>query len=260
MQFKVICLNLWLGGLLFDQIFEFLEQENPDVLLLQEVYDGKDAALERRFRSIEVLKDKIELPYEFFSPACTAVLEQGSVPAGNAIFSRFPISDPRTIFFDIPFGEVANYEAPGGDYARTPRNLQHAMVTIGGSALNFFNTQGIWGKDSEDNERRLAMSEVIVENIKDKKNVILAGDFNVMPHTKTILNIEQHVKNLFRGKIETTFNLKQKSNPVLKTVVVDMLFASPDLKIVNSYCPNVDVSDHLPLVGIFEVQAGRKTD
>ncbi len=101
------------------------------------------------------------------------------------------------------------------------------------------------------------MSKIIVEKIKDKKNVLLAGDLNVLPNTKSISNIEKHLKNIFKGKVKTTFNVKrkagQKTTPIISEIIIDYIFASSDLKIINSHCPQVDISDHLPLICNFEI-------
>jgi endonuclease/exonuclease/phosphatase family metal-dependent hydrolase len=253
MKIKFICLNLWFGGKLFEPIIEFLQREKPDILAVQEVYDSKDKKIEDRFRSVEEIKKRLGFKYDFFSPACVAVFPDKKIPAGNAIFSHFPISKSNTIFIHSSFGEVENYEAPIAiDFSFTPRNMQHAEIKINNNKLNVFNTQGVWGKDSADNEDRLKMSEAIVQNIKDKENVILCGDFNITPETQTIGNIEKYLKNIFKGEIKTSFNVKQKTNPIFSSLVVDMIFASHNLKIVNYYCPKVDVSDHLPLAAIFE--------
>ncbi|MFA6193541.1 MAG: endonuclease/exonuclease/phosphatase family protein [Parcubacteria group bacterium] len=252
MRIKFICLNLWLGGKLFDPILEFIKKENPDILAVQEVYDAEDESLEARFRSMEVIKEKCGFEYQFFSATCDAVLPEGKIPVGNAIFSHFPIVESNTIFYHSSFREVDNYENPGGDYSLTPRNIQHALIKVGETELNIFNTQGVWGKDSEDNENRLKMSKAIVEAVKCKQNAILCGDFNVFPNTETIRNIEKHLKNIFKDELETTFNVKQKPNPIFANFVVDMIFASNDLKVIDHYAPNVDVSDHLPLIVTFE--------
>jgi len=253
MKIKFICLNLWLGGKLFEPILEFIRKENPDILAVQEAYDAKGENLEERFRSVDVIKENCGFEYQFFSATCDAVLPEGKIPAGNAIFSRLPIVKTDTIFYHSSFKEVDSYEAPGGDYSQTPRNVQHAVIKADDTELNIFNTQGVWGKDSEDNEDRLKMSRAIVGAVKDKPNAILCGDFNVFPNTETIRNIEKHMKNLFKDELKTTFNVKQKPNPIFANFVVDMLFASNDLKVVDHYALNVDVSDHLPLVGVFEV-------
>jgi endonuclease/exonuclease/phosphatase family metal-dependent hydrolase len=252
MNIKFICLNLWLGGKLFDPMLDFLKEEKPDILALQEIYDGKDPRLEKRFRSLEVLRKELGLLYDFFSPTCIDVRAEGKIENGNAIFSRFPIVNSNTIFFDIPFGERTDFEG-GGDYSFTPRNMQRAEIKLQNANLNVFNTQGIWGFDGEDNERRLKMSDTIISAIRGKKNILLCGDFNVRSHTKTILNIEKHLDNIFKDELRTTFNMKYKNKPSFASSVVDMIFTSKNLKVTDHYCPNVDISDHLPLVCIFEI-------
>lgn len=251
MKLKFICLNLWLGGKLFDEILDFLNKEKPDILAVQEAYDSKDENMEKRFRSIEILKSLFTDYY--FSPTCQAVLEKGKVTAGNAIFSNFPIIEKKYTFFDVPYKEVNNYESANGDYSLTPRNIQHALIKVQDAELNVYNTQGIWDKDGEDTERRINMSKLIIKEIKTKQNILLAGDLNVAPHTITIKNIEKHLKNIFKNKIQTTFNTRQKTNPVFKNIVADYIFASPDLKIIDNYCPQVNISDHLPLVFSVEI-------
>lgn len=251
MKLKFICLNLWLGGKLFDGILNFLNQEKPDILAVQEAYDSKDKKIESRFRSIEILKPLFTDYY--FSPTCLAILGKNKVEAGNAVFSNFPIINKKCTFFDIQYKEVNNYESANGDYSMTPRNIQHALIKTQDTELNIFNTQGIWGKDGEDTERRIKMSETIIKEIKNKQNILLAGDFNVAPHTTTIQNIEKHLENTFKNKIQTTFNTRQKTNPIFEKIIADYIFTSPNLKITDSDCPQVNISDHLPLICNVEI-------
>jgi endonuclease/exonuclease/phosphatase family metal-dependent hydrolase len=53
---------------------------------------------------------------------------------------------------------------------------------------------------------------------------------------------------VFGEELKTTFNMKHKDNPGYATAAVDMMFISPDIKVSEKACPEVDVSDHLPLV------------
>ncbi|HLN18550.1 MAG TPA: endonuclease/exonuclease/phosphatase family protein [Patescibacteria group bacterium] len=251
MKLKFVCLNLWLGGKLFPAIIDFLNEEKPDILVAQEVYNGKILGLEDCFYSIDVLKKNCGFQYDFFSPACIDVRKEGKIENGNAVLSRFPITKTKTVFFDVPFGERTNVEG-GDDYSMNPRNLQYVQIKVDQIKLNVFNTQGIWGLDGGDNERRLKMSETIVNEIRGMDNVILAGDFNLKPNTKTIENIEKHLRNVFKDELTTTFNMKQKTIPGYATAVVDMIFTSNNLKVVEKYCPNVNISDHFPLVVILE--------
>lgn len=252
MRVKFISLNLWIGGILFEEILEFLKKEKPDILALQEAYNGKNPNFEKRYRSLHALNNELDFPYQSFSPAVIDVLKFGKVEQGNAILSKFPIVETKTVFYDVSLQERTLAESPG-DFSFTPRNLQHAGIETNSAKLNVFNTQGIWGFDGEDSERRLKMGATIMRETRDKKNVILAGDFNLKPYTETVKNIEKNLNNIFKDELISTFNMKRKNNEGYATSVVDMVFVSRNIKVLNHYCPAVDISDHLPLVCIFEI-------
>ncbi len=253
MRVKFISLNILRGGELFDEILQFLKNEDADILALQEVYDGKNEHLERRFRSFDILSRELNYHSQAFSPAFLHATKEATVPQGNAVFSKFPITSIDTIFYDIPFGTWDWKKDEAGNFQRIQRNLQHVTIDIEGKVLNVFNTHGIWGTDGEDNERRLGMSETIIKELEGKNSVILSGDFNVKPHTKTIGNIEKRVRNVFKDELKSTFNMKRKKDAGYATAVVDMIFVSDEIKVLDHACPAVDVSDHLPLVCVFEV-------
>lgn len=244
MPLKFVCLNLWIGGRLFDNILEFLEREQPDILVLQEVYRSKNPNADRAAQSFKTLQQTFGYTHNFFSPAFLDKYNFPEAESGNAILSRYPLFSHREIFFDIPYRV---YEKDPGEYTHIPRNLQHAVVDFNGTELNIFNTQGIWGFDGEDNERRLAMGDIIAREVAQKPHTILAGDFNVQEGSKTTDTIEQHLKNIFKGERTSSFNMRHKTHPGFATAIVDMIFISPDFKVVNHTMPDDDVSDHKPL-------------
>ena len=241
MKIKFICLNLWLGGFLYDAILDFLSKEKPDVIAMQEVFNS----------SLKVLKAELGYKYASFAPAFLEKTKDWQVEWGNAVLSKFPIITTKTTFYDIPYGK--NYVPKIKSASRTPRNLQQAVLKADNLKLNIFNTQGIWGTDGRDNKRRLKMGQTIVNEIRGKKNVILAGDFNLSPDTKTVAKIEKHLKNVFKNELTTTFNMKRKTKPGYARAVADMIFVSKEIKVIEHYCPKVDVSDHLPLVCQLEI-------
>lgn len=264
MKIKFLCLNLWEGGFLMEDILEFIKKENPDILALQEVYNGHDVKWSPEFRSIDILQAKLDYKYHHFAPAFLEKRDIGLLEQGNAVFSRFPIKSSKVTFYDRPYAKnfVKVFEA----FPDVPRNLQHVVLDLGGRELNIFNTQGIWGgRDGGDNERRFNMSDIIVSQIKDKTNVILAGDFNLQNTTQAIGNIEKYLINIFKGKVNTTFNMKRKINPNVKRqtkyfnpagyseAIVDMIFTSPNIKVFDYSCPQVDISDHFPLLVNLEI-------
>ncbi len=281
MHLKIICLNVWIGGVLFEEIVEFLQKEQPDIILLQEVYFGEEESvvphktaqpspLASQYRTYQELIKRLGYAYGHFAPAFieeigghdALVTIDGPAPLeiaqGNAILSKYPLREVSVTHFDVPFGKRVNeYSA----YEFSPRNLQHVTVALPtGTDLHLLNTQGIWGENGEDSPRRLEMGQKIVQELVGEdgeiRSVILAGDFNVLPHTQTISIIEKKLKNVFKDELKTTFNVKRKDlkkYPGFAQAVVDMFFVSPDISVISHSCPDVDISDHLPLVVEVEV-------
>lgn len=252
-SFQFLSLNLWPVADLFDRIVDFLQSERPDVLFLQEVFNGTATHLAPKYRAFSELQSILKYPYAEFAAAFyeTDVPGIDRVDQGNAIMSRFPLQSLEPIFFDVPYGGREN--TPSG-FPWTPRNLQRVTAQIGDQKVHLFNTQGIWGTDGKDSKRRLQMSQDIVAQVKGKSPVILAGDFNVQSHTQTIDQIESELTNVFKDELVTTFNMKQKTSPGYATAVVDMVFTSSDIKVLSHSCPAVDISDHLPLRCEFQIE------
>lgn len=251
MRIKFLCLNLHQGGNFFDEILSFIKQGEFDILALQEVYDGKDENLPRNYRTLELFQKELpEFSFVHFSPAFLEVKDFGKIVQGNSIFSKFPFVSKSTIFYDVPYGE--RIEIPE-NFPTTPRNLMQTEIILNGKPIHIFNTQGIWGVDGRDSDRRFQMAYTIVQNIKDKENFILCGDFNMNPNTDAMQQIELYAKNIFKNKIQSTFNMRQKTNPAFATAIVDMIYLSPSLKEYNFTCPDVNISDHLPLLTEIEI-------
>lgn len=221
--------------MLFNRVTQFINKEQPDILVLQEARKG--------------IQKKLNFKYFDFAPTFVDEGTSELTEYGNVIFSHYPILSSQSFFYDRPYRKFNLSKAV--DFSSLSRNLQHVVIKVNNTNFNIYNTQGIWGSNGQDNKRRLNMSKIIINEIKNKDNVILAGDFNVLPTTKTIKNIENYLHNVFHGKLTSTFNPKRKKKGGYATAVVDMIFVSKNLKVLNHYCPAVDISDHLPLVCTF---------
>lgn len=235
------------GGNLFEGILEFLQSEDADILMLQEVYNGTDSTLPANYRSIQVLNDKFSYPFYDFAPAMLDKVPEGKIESGNAVFSKFPIISSDYTFFDDPYRERNAHDPK--EFPTTPRNLQHVVIDIDGKEFNIFNFQGVWDLDGDNfSSRRQHMSEIILQEIKGKPRVILAGDTNAKPTNKAIVALEDQLINVSGHELTTSFNMRRKDNPGYATACVDMIFVTPDLVVVEKRCPDIDISDHLPLI------------
>lgn len=250
---KFICLNVWNGGILWEPMVEFLRSEQPDMLVMQEVFHTQGIPQAPYENTIQSLQKEIDLPHSVFAPAFLNVHAGQSIQKGNAVMSKFPLEQQDAIFYDHPYAEADDSGKEGQDYTNLPRNLQHVVVKTGKVDLNIFNTQGIWGWDGLDNPRRIVMGEKIIQAVSGKDHVILAGDFNVNEPSQTIQNIGRKLTNVFAGERTSSFNLQHKKHPGYAVAVVDFIFVTPDIHVQSHTSPQVNASDHLPLVMEFRL-------
>ena len=246
MFIKYLQLNLWHGGMLWDNLLGFLHHERADIMVFQEAYNGHKKTFPNHLRTMERLGEEFPKHGWYFKPMVAIIRPEGRIDMGNAVFSRFPIVKSKSVVYNGRYQESIYGKT---DFTKDPKMIQQVQIQVGQTKLNVLNNHGIWGFNGADNQARLAMSQMIINMVKDKKNVILSGDFNVRPDTDTIRNIEKHLTNVFKGKLKTSFNLKRKPKiGGYKDSVVDYIFTSRDIKVVKCSCLQVDVSDHLPLI------------
>jgi len=106
MKFRLLTYNIHkgIGGTdrryRLERIVEVLKHCQPDIALLQEVDDGVPRS--NRDRQVELLADAVGLPHHAFQR--NVRLKHGGY--GNAILSRFPLSDLHNIDLTIRFKKL----------------------------------------------------------------------------------------------------------------------------------------------------------
>lgn len=263
MVLKVISLNLWSTPApveVIDKAEKFLSEQQPDLLLLQEVNTPVNQSqlpnISKKFKTLQSLRELFPSFYWNFAPAvCDTRKHEGEVDSGQLILSKFPLNKAANIFFDIPYGKY-NHDATT-DFSHFPASVQVVNATINELNVKLLNVHGPVNMNGlEDDTRRLHMRDTLLEQTKDADRLILCGDFNVRPQTQTIQSLEKELKNVFKDELITTFNIKRKNldkSPGYADAVVDMMFISDNFTVVSHECPQVDISDHLPLVAQLEI-------
>lgn len=106
--------------------------------------------------------------------------------------------------------------------------------------------------DKLDTPERLEQSRQILEYFDDLTGVkIIGGDFNLFPETKSIKMFEQKgYRNLIKEfNVPTTRNrLIWDKYPKNKQFYSDYVFVSLDVKVREFSVPNIEISDHLPMI------------
>lgn len=106
--------------------------------------------------------------------------------------------------------------------------------------------------DKLDNSGRLNQPRGLVEFFKDKEGLkIIGGDFNLLPETESIKMFEKNgYRDLIKDfKIPTTRNqLAWEKYPDNKQYYSDYVFVSQEVKVKKFSVPDVEISDHLPII------------
>lgn len=251
MKVKWLSLNIWEGQLI-ERCADFLAAQDADIVMLQEVNNAEDENLPVELASLKFLQDRLNYPYADY--AVTMLINRSGikVPTGNAILSKFPAVESWHSFLYGSF--YPNYLDIPENYPKLPSILQHAVLETSGKQINVFNLHGVWDLDGDNySDRRQQMAQKTIRAINSIPNVLLGGDTNAKPTNQVIKDIGQHLTSVFGESLKSTFNMRRKDNPGYATAAVDMLFVNPHIKILEKQCPDVDISDHLPLVATLEI-------
>ncbi len=246
---KLISLNLWQGRL-YKNYPDFIQKHNADILCLQEVYDAdRRIPLGDMFISLSKVKKASSLENVIFAPTLSFIIQNTKVSFGNAVLSRYPLSNQRTVFTNGEYIEVGNPE----DYVSNTRNAQIANTNLNGQVINLVNYHGYWEIDPEGSDRSLESITKLINEVRDRKPpLIMSGDFNLNANSKAI-NYLKNELNL-RDLTEEAGSPSTMSNQIVPyTASCDHIFVSRDIK-VNSFTVADDlVSDHKALVLDFDI-------
>jgi endonuclease/exonuclease/phosphatase family metal-dependent hydrolase len=255
MLLKFMSLNIWDGGHFLDEVIDYIREQDPDLLFLQEVYGGTGQGLPRYLRTMEELKQALSYPYaDFSADFLHGRLDGHKVKHGSAAFSKFAIKERRTSFY------VHKFRAMDGDdpsvWANLPRSLQVIELDTPAGDVTAINIHGPWDLDGDrDSKERRAMAAAIVRATEGRKRVIAAGDTNARDTNPVVPEIEKHLTRVQVPGLKSSFALRHKNLakfPGYADSIVDLMFVSHDVHVVKAECPDVSISDHRPLTATLE--------
>ncbi|TSD04467.1 MAG: hypothetical protein Greene071436_144 [Parcubacteria group bacterium Greene0714_36] len=255
---KVIFLNIW-GGKMYEPLMAFLKEQAPttDFFCLQEVFDSpehREVSWGGRADILASLCSALPRHEGYFSV---------SVRNFNGDeYVHFPLAHGNAIFAkkEIPIQSHGDLLIAGegwpdtGDLRAFPHKLQYICFHEKGSAYTLANLHGIAYPGTKlDTPERIAQSQKIVDFLAGEPGEkILGGDFNLMPDSESIRMIERGgMRNLI-----TEYGITTTRNPLSygeyseseRQYFADYTFVSPGVQVKSFSVPQVEVSDHLPLV------------
>lgn len=128
----------------------------------------------------------------------------------------------------------------------------YTKIKMDNKTINIASVHGVaMPGEKLDNPKRLQQSRDIVENMAKAEGVkIIGGDFNLDKNTESVKMFEE---NGYRNLIEE-FKIKTTRNHLCWDVWhnvqlwADYVFVSHDVKVKSFEVPDIEVSDHLPLI------------
>lgn len=259
---KLLSLNIW-GGRVYPEILDYLEQTIPttDIYCFQEVFDTKEQIVYSHKVRADIWQklSEVFLDYHrFYYPAMAGYDDTGPVEynltTGLGMFVKRDISVPREGDF---FTYRRRFSPIHLDTKDQPVNLQYAHLTKDGKVVHVYNFHGAWSPgDKLDTPERIEQSEKLIEFMSRQKGArVLCGDFNLMPNTKSVALLEGKLRNLIKEfHIRTTrSNLNHYRGTPFEQAFADYVFVSPEVQVIDFTVPQIDISDHLPMILEFTV-------
>ena len=243
---KLICLNTW-GGILKDELCEFITKQSADtdIFCLQEVYDN--VVNPRKILGnidcnlFDDLTDWLPDFKGFYA------LQQDN-DKGLAIFVKNTIKISKT---DDIFVFLSKNAMLNDDSATIGSNIQYIQFKENGQDYTVINFHGLWTPDGKtDNHDRIKQSQEIMKFIYSTaiEKIVLCGDFNLGPTTKSIAIIEDGMRNLIKEhNIDTTRSDYYKKSDKF----ADYVFVSDAINISKFKVLHDQASDHLPMLAEF---------
>ena len=252
---KLMQLNIWQGRLL-RQALDFLEQEKPDILCMQEVYSSGINSVDLDFfGSFERIKELFPGYNGYFSANFDIPVFGQKVSYGNALISSFPLLKTETIYtsgefhsFNI-FGEFTEYE---GENNRIAYNVQKVTVQTGeDKTFCLLNHHGYWLPNRMGSELSVEKMEIVADIIRlSPRPLIFVGDLNVVAESPAMKPIQSILHDLTQEYgLQTTLSELGK----VKNVACDHVSISEGIKVQNFGTRNSLESDHKALVLEFDL-------
>ena len=252
---KLISLNIW-AGRVFDPLMKYIAKNagDTDIFCFQEVFNTptsrKTVSEHYRANIFSELQQVLPDHTGYFAPAQDGCGMEGPVDFqiswGLALFVKkyLTLNEVGEIF-------IRGYRnSRGKENTTMPRNLQYATFNVSKTKYTIINFHGLWnGRGKTDTDERLEQSRKVrefLDKVSGKK--IFCGDLNLLPDTKSLAMLENSFVNLIKTHGITT---TRSSSYQKQDKFADYALVSPDVTVKSFEVPNVEVSDHLPMVLVF---------
>lgn len=245
MKISILQWNIW-GYEDIRNTAVFLKQQAADIVCLQELTIGSPN---------QTIKDTPkyiteQLKYHSHYTAFPIIDSGKEYQLANGIFSKFPLAKRRSVW-------VNQQEATGG-YDDQYRAYVEAAIAVDGHNLTIGTTHLSYTHGFVNRERkRKEVQKLETEISSTRGNYIFTGDLNSRPHSYAIKMLRRHLHHAGPSFEYNTWTTKPFSyGGFVETELrwrLDYVFASKNIKVIDSQIITTKFSDHLPILTTIEL-------
>lgn len=257
-----------------NKIIEFISEQAPDILCLQEYYVDADNLNEPY---VELLRGLGYNYYEFSIeddyPKRNINIEakpDDVIKVGHAVFSKFPLSKMHRYALDLKrnYYNLMGVDVDLGEEKKIRLYVTHLQsVTLSNEEVAYAEektaklptkveskTKGILTKLILASSKR-AMQANIIDSITDKATLptIICGDMNDMPGSYVYRKVKGDLSDAFVNK---GFGFGRTYRNIFPTLRIDYIFYDSKFFTCKGYSsPDVALSDHNPVLASFSINS-----
>ena len=214
-------------NILLSQTADVIRELDPVFCTLNEVRN--EGALPGYTDQAKAIGDALGWQHYF----AEAIRFDGENPYGNAIVSKYPITEAETIL--IPDPAEKKYDG----YYET-RCVLKAVLDIDGKPFTVFTAHFGLNPDEAEN----AVNTVLSETRKCKTPFALQGDFNLQPDSPLLRPLFEELVDTACAGFGPMFTFSS-DDPFEK---IDYIFVSKDVNVLSADAPAIIASDHTPYI------------
>lgn len=246
MTFKIITYNIG-HGMHIDRVIDFLHQEEPDIICLQEVGTTGQSLMPKDINLFDQLQDSLGLP-AVFEEAFICRNDTGEWNMGQATFAK-----------SMTGHELINYEAGetivediNKSRYRVNRNALVTTHLIDDYQFKIANTHFTLTPEASVTEQQKVAAHHLSDALAGEPDIMLVGDMNTPSGNETYDIFTQGFTDVTDGQLPTLHPTIHRVG--FKGHHVDyILYRGTRLRHCSAHIPVVDASDHLPIIAEFEI-------
>jgi len=254
---KIIQLNGWCGRL-NGPLSEFIKDEQPDILCMQETF-APHPTIPRTFQDQYCFVDETitagGFGYNFFAPVWGLEMAGSLIDVGNIILSKYPLSAQAT-------SHTYNHyyiKKSSQDSLPNTRAWQACQVELpNGKQLSVANYQGyLTPEGSMGDEITIKTMQKVRDGLSLlPKPLIFCGDLNVNPKSPALKVLDSLglINLTIRERVKTTLSPVHRAPLAARnSVACDYIFVSEDIQVNKFQVSDTIVSDHKALILEFDI-------